>query len=83
MLDGGAGPDTTVFSTRLAAHTLTPTTGGYRMSGPYGTDQLAGIGLLQFADASVAFDTDGSTGQVYRLYNVAFNRLPDAISCSY
>ena len=76
-LDGGAGLDTAVFSARLAAYTLAPATGGYSLSGPDGTDRLAGIERLQFLDASLAFDTDGNAGKVYRLYQAAFDRTPD------
>ena len=76
-LDGGAGLDTVVFSARLAAYTLAPATGGYSLSGPEGTDRLAGMERIQFLDASLAFDTDGSAGQVYRLYQAAFDRTPD------
>lgn len=76
-LDGGAGLDTAVFSALLAAYTLSPQAGGYRLSGPDGTDRLAGIERLQFTDASLAFDTSGNAGQVYRLYKAAFDRAPD------
>ena len=74
---GGAGLDTAVFSARLAAYTLSSVAGGYRLSGPDGTDRLAGIERLQFTDASLAFDTSGNAGQVYRLYKAAFDRAPD------
>jgi hypothetical protein len=37
-----------------------------------------GPGLIKFADTHVSFDIDGGAGQVYRLYQAAFNRQPDA-----
>lgn len=33
--------------------------------------------LIKFADKWVSFDVDGPAGQVYRLYQAAFNRKPD------
>lgn len=33
---------------------------------------------IQFVDQQISFDIDGLPGQVYRLYQAAFNRLPDA-----
>jgi hypothetical protein len=40
-------------------------------------DQLTGVERIAFADATVALDVDGSAGQVYRIYQAAFNRTPD------
>ena len=34
--------------------------------------------LVQFFDRHVSFDTAGTPGQLYRLYQAAFNRKPDA-----
>lgn len=77
-LDGGAGLDTAVFSALLAAYTLSAAAGGNLvLSGPDGTDSLTGIERLAFTDASLAFDTGGNAGQVYRLYQAAFDRAPD------
>jgi hypothetical protein len=38
----------------------------------------AGVQRLQFDDVTVALDTDGLPGKVYRLYKAAFDRAPDA-----
>jgi hypothetical protein len=37
-----------------------------------------GLALVKFADTYVSFDLDGGAGQVYRLYQAAFDRQPDA-----
>jgi hypothetical protein len=37
----------------------------------------AGLKLLKFADVHVSLDIDGGAGQVYRLYQAAFDRQPD------
>ena len=42
-----------------------------------GTDTLRNIERLKFTDVSVAFDVAGSAGQAYRLYQAAFDRVPD------
>lgn len=42
------------------------------------TSQVVAAGArLRFADTAVALDLDGVAGQVYRLYQAAFNRTPD------
>ncbi|NBN79158.1 S8 family serine peptidase [Microvirga tunisiensis] len=43
------------------------------------TDRLDGIERIGFTDGTtLAFDNDGTAGQLYRLYQTAFNRAPDA-----
>jgi Ca2+-binding RTX toxin-like protein len=50
-IDGGAGNDTAIFSGNRAAYTLTNLGGGgLRVVGPDGTDTLASVEHLQFAD---------------------------------
>jgi len=41
------------------------------------TSVLNGIERLVFSDISVALDINGSAGQIYRLYQAAFDREPD------
>ena len=43
-----------------------------------GTDTLTGIERLSFADGKLGLDTSGNSGQMYRLYKAAFDRVPDA-----
>ncbi|MTI43080.1 DUF4214 domain-containing protein, partial [Roseibium hamelinense] len=41
-------------------------------------DTLQGIERIHFSDGTqVAFDNEGSAGQIYRLYETAFDRAPD------
>ena len=42
-----------------------------------GIDTMIGISRIQFTDKTIAFDLDGNAGQVYRLYQAAFDRVPD------
>ena len=48
-----------------------------------GTDTVSNIERIEFADGTLAFDTDGNAGQTYRLYQAAFNRTPDSSGVNY
>ena len=77
-LDGGAGLDSAVFSGSKAGYTLTRNSSGMTAaSAADGIDALINIERLQFTDKTLAFDLDGNAGQVYRLYQAAFDRVPD------
>lgn len=83
-LNGGAGVDTAMYSGSIADHAVTKTDGGFAVSGPEGTDSLAGIERVRFADGLVALDTHAREGtdpgghlwQVAALVQAAFGRLP-------
>jgi len=80
LLDGGAGRDTAVFQGKLENYTLSKNAAGLSVvdkSGVDGSDILGNVETLQFADYNVSFETSGMPGQVYRLYQAAFNRTPD------
>jgi len=84
-LAGGDGTDTAVFSGAFTAHTISSTQDGWTVTGADGADTLAGVERLRFTDAIVALDTgkDGVAGQVYRLYQAAFDRKPDTGGLAY
>jgi hypothetical protein len=82
-VDGGAGIDTAVFSGARTAYTLTKTDTGYNVQGSAGTDTLVNVERLHFNDSTLALDISGNAGQVYRLYQAAFNRTPDAGGLGY
>lgn len=42
-----------------------------------GTVDVSSLSRLQFADSSLALDIQGTPGQVFRLYQAAFDRAPD------
>ena len=76
--DGGAGIDTVVFSGNRAAYTVSKSSTVWTVSSTaQGVDSLSNVERLKFADTSLALDTDGNAGQIYRLYQAAFNRTPD------
>jgi hypothetical protein len=77
-VDGGAGVDTVVFSGARAAYSISKTDAGFSVQSSAGIDTLSNVERLQFGDSAVALDVNGNGGQVYRLYQAAFNRTPDA-----
>lgn len=76
VIDGLAGTDTAVFSTTRAAVSVTKAGATISATGQ-GSDQLTNVERLQFNDGTLAFDTSGNAGQVYRLYKAALDRTPD------
>lgn len=79
-INGGAGNDIAFFSGTRANYTITTTSSGYTVTdnrGVDGTDTLTGVERLKFTDTSLAFDSAGTAGQAFRLYQTAFNRSPD------
>ena len=81
-LDGGDGYDVARFSGKVGDATIT---GGdtvtVRAAG--GTSVLKSSELLKFNDGVVTFDTGGTTGQAFRLYQAAFDRKPDLAGLGY
>jgi hypothetical protein len=73
--------DTAILPQDRGTYTLSKLDTGYRLSNNLAanTDQtLAGnIVRLRFADTSLALDINGNAGKAYRLYQAAFNRVPD------
>ncbi|WP_194724401.1 DUF4214 domain-containing protein [Noviherbaspirillum malthae] len=68
------------FAGRYADYAITSENGQYVV-----TDKISGIAShiapgvqrIRFNDTSVALDTEGAAGQIYRLYRAAFDREPD------
>ena len=85
VIIGGAGTDIAQFQARRADYTITVTADGMTVTSVPGSwymldgkDTLNGIERLAFYGTErLAFDTDGVGGQVYRLYQAAFDRTPD------
>lgn len=77
-IDGGAGWDTAVYAGGRATVEVTVNNGVYTVTSVNaGTDTLTNVERLRFADVAVAFDIEGHAGDVYRLYQAAFDRRPD------
>ncbi len=77
-VDGGAGLDTTIFTGKKSDYVINKAgaeiTVGFSNSG---VDTLINFERIQFSDKTIALDINGTAGQIYRLYQAAFNRLPD------
>jgi Ca2+-binding RTX toxin-like protein len=77
-IDGGAGIDKLQLSGTRASYTVSLNGTSATVGGAGGdTMALANVERIQFADATIALDIAGNGGQVYRLYQAAFNRVPD------
>ncbi len=85
VVDGGADTDTAIFAGARAGYAVSTAAGTMtvRATGAALADTLTNVERLQFADTSVAFDTSGTAGQAYRIYQAAFNRTPDAAGLGY
>jgi len=81
LFSGGGGLDTVQYGRGRDNYTVTASGNDFTVgdkSGSGGTDLVAGVERLEFADGGgVAFDIDGAAGQTYRMYQAAFNRTPD------
>jgi hypothetical protein len=84
-VDGGAGLDTVVYAGPMKAFAISSAGVEIAVRGPvaFGIDSLTNVERLQFSDGIIAFDTQGNSGDAYRLYQAAFNRTPDVSGLSY
>jgi len=80
VIDGGGGRDLAVYAGTRANFTVNIGASGTAVidkTGAEGTDAVGNVERLQFADGNIALDTNSHGGQVYRLYQAAFDRAPD------
>jgi hypothetical protein len=77
--DGGAGLDNVIVGAVREQFDLARFDGGWRLrDAATGTTQtLVNVERIAFTNGAVALDLDGVAGQAYRLYQAAFDRLPD------
>ncbi|MBC7456324.1 MAG: PD40 domain-containing protein [Massilia sp.] len=80
--NGGAGLDVAAYRGRMAEYGIRAGAAvqvSDHVAGRDGVDTLQGVERLRFADAMLALDTgvDDIAGQAYRIYQAAFNRVPD------
>lgn len=69
-----------IFSQARGNYSISKVGTGFSVSDNTGADGIqffSSIYRLKFTDVSVALDLDGNAGKVYRLYQAAFNRVPD------
>lgn len=78
-VEGGAGLDVAVYSGVSDNFVLERGVYGVTVRDAQGTvDNLINVERIKFNDTMVALDIDGGAGQVYRLYQAAFDRVPDS-----
>jgi hypothetical protein len=77
VFDGAAGFDTAVLDGPRAGYAVQALSSGYKLVAGGNSVVLNSIERVQFSDGALAFDLDGVGGQAYRLYQAAFNRVPD------
>jgi hypothetical protein len=77
-IDGGAGVDQLQLTGARGSYAVTVNgTSATVSDGAGNTTALSNVERIQFADATIALDIAGNGGQVYRVYQAAFNRVPD------
>jgi hypothetical protein len=87
-ISGGAGSDFASYSGVRASFTVTRGSEAVTVAdnvGAEGRDTLVDVERLVFADTNVALDVGAGEigGRAYRLYEAAFNRLPDALGVGF
>jgi Ca2+-binding RTX toxin-like protein len=81
LINGGDGLDELVYNTPRTNYTFSRSGTSFIVSDIVGsgkTSILNGIERLVFSDTSIALDLNGTAGQIYRLYQAAFDREPDS-----
>jgi hypothetical protein len=77
-IDGGPGFDSVIYQCNRDAFTVTKTTNGWTVSSKAeGIDTLSNVERIKFGNETLALDISGVAGQAYRIYQAAFNRVPD------
>ncbi|SFV09435.1 protein of unknown function [Pseudoduganella namucuonensis] len=85
-LDGGSGIDEAFYNGSRAEYTVHADGDRFWVYDNYGTDGddlLSDIERIDFKDVSLALDINGEGGQAYRLYQAAFDRVPDKVGLGY
>jgi hypothetical protein len=77
-IDGGPGFDTVIYQCNKDSFTVTKTANGWTVSSKAeGIDTLTNVERIKFGNETLALDISGVAGQAYRIYQAAFNRVPD------
>lgn len=79
-IDGGKGIDTVQFHGASAGYVIATTATGLSVTNvaDHSVNLLTNVERLSFSDHNVLTDATGNGGEVFRLYQAAFNRTPDA-----
>lgn len=84
VFDGSVPP---IFSGARADYNVTRNSDGsvtvIDRNGGSGIQVFTNVTRMVFADGALAFDFEGSSGQLYRLYQSVFNRKPDPVGLGF
>lgn len=86
LFDGGDDIDTVVLDGKQSEFNLVRASTGISVKnlvGAQSIDTLRNIERVHFNDIALAFDVEGSPGKLYRLYQAAFDRVPDLEGLGY
>jgi hypothetical protein len=83
IIDGGSGLDTLVLNGHTDMYHITHTATGFSIFGNGVNEWVTNVERLEFTNGIVALDINGDAGQAYRLYQAAFNRVPDVGGLGY
>ncbi|MBP8936858.1 MAG: VCBS repeat-containing protein [Agrobacterium sp.] len=85
IVDGLSGRDTFVFTVARPEAEMVRSGNMLSVTTQGTTDRLTNIERLQFTDGTLAFDTGAGdvAGSAYRLYQAAFDRVPDKEGLGY
>lgn len=85
MVEGAHGINIAVLDALRDGVTVdyNPATGVVSLHGMGVDVTLPALDRIQFKDGTLAFDTDGVSGQMFRLYQAVFGREPDAEGLGY
>jgi hypothetical protein len=86
IIDGKGGRDRVIFKGVAADYKVSKVGDTVKidaLSNGQGHDTLVNIERVQFSDLAMAYDTDGSAGKAFRLYQSAFDRTPDLDGLGY
>lgn len=80
FINGYGGVDTGVYAGNAANYTIRGADSTFSVTGAAGSDTLLNVERLSFADKHIAIDVGANDngGAVYRLYEAALDRTPDA-----
>jgi len=73
----GTGHDTVVRADASTGTTISVNGGTVTITTGSDVDNYIGTERVEFTNGTIAFDTAGTAGQVYRLYQAAYDRTPD------
>ena len=84
-IDGGAGIDTLVYTSNSTAVVISKSgvSTVVTNSATGEVDTLVNVERIKFADTAIALDTGEVGGKAYRVYQAAFNRIPDVGGLGY